>query len=84
MHCGVSVVVLREQRGQRSGARLRNTWATYPQARDSRPKRLGNPAYAHGSRGPRGKSPASAGGVWGGACGPELVGGVTAHQGWDG
>ena len=68
------------RKGEYSGARVRNTWATCPRLWDN-PGKPGlipdTPAVPHDAAG---KAPT----VWDGPAAYQLVGEVTAHQGDDG
>ena len=63
-----------------TGERVSNTWATCPRLRNNNGKPLlmpDDPCVPHGGQG---KAPA----VWDRPASYQLVGGVTAYQGYDG
>ncbi len=64
-----------------SGERSRNTWATCPEAGDNKPKGLLIP---HVDRLGIEDYPKDFGSLQDGPAAYQLVGGVTAHQGFDG
>ena len=75
--------VEREPRGLpwgESGERVSNTWATCPSLWDNLGKPGLIPDTLDGSHDPTRKAPAD----WDGPAAYQLVGGVTAHQGFDG
>jgi hypothetical protein len=64
----------------RSGERVSNTWATCPRLWDN----PGKPGLIPDTLGRPHDQPRKAPAVWDGPAAYQLVGGVTAHQGFDG